>query len=99
MKARRTPAEKGVKSGVAFVLWSVIALLVIAVAVQVRRIGRLRAEVEERDERLAAVSHELRGPLQPITLAISRLRREGDLSRSSATPSRSSPRTSTRRRA
>ena len=63
----------------AFVLWSGIALLVIAVAVQVRRIARLRAEVRERDERLAAVSHELRGPLQPITLAVSRLRRDGDL--------------------
>src|SRR5262245_62074340 len=80
MKARRTAAGKGVESGVVFVLWAGVVLLAIAVAVLARRVARPGAEVRRRDERFAAVSHELRGPLQPIALAVSRLRRDGDLS-------------------
>jgi two-component system, chemotaxis family, CheB/CheR fusion protein len=58
---------------------AVIVATIIAIGLG-RTLRRVAAAVRSRDERLAAVTHELRGPLQPITLAVARLKRDGTLS-------------------
>lgn len=52
----------------------------VCVIIIILRLRRARREIKARDDRIAAVCHELRGPLQPITLAVARLKREGELS-------------------
>jgi nitrogen-specific signal transduction histidine kinase/CheY-like chemotaxis protein len=64
---------------VELVLLSVTLVAVIAAVGLASTLRRVAAAVRARDERLAAVTHELRGPLQPIALAVSRLKRDGTL--------------------
>jgi CheY-like chemotaxis protein len=65
-------------------VWILVAVAVCAATAVIvalsNRLKRAQADLRSRDDRFAAVSHELRGPLQPIALAVSRLKREEQLS-------------------
>jgi CheY-like chemotaxis protein/nitrogen-specific signal transduction histidine kinase len=62
---------------VSAILSSITVVCVIAI---IRRVRQLHAGIKARDDRIATVVHELRGALQPITLAVARLKRDGGLS-------------------
>jgi two-component system CheB/CheR fusion protein len=61
-------------------MWILLAAALVALAVVASRLAAARRALKARDDRLAQVTHELRGPLQPIALAVSRLSRDETIS-------------------